>query len=527
MAEYFEPLSHKWKIYRSLNKRREFSPELEISKTRYAPGRLTRPNFLGPQPPMRFHEEERILDRLLESVSGDYVPLTMVVNDQLELLHVLGDSSGILKYPSGRVVNDISRIAIKDLSIPLSTGIQKAFKHQENVRYTNVRIHEQGVKRTLDLRIKPFPKKKGQGALAAVFVENNELLNGGDSDKESLAYDLDQEAAQRILDLEQELQFTRENLQATIEELETSNEELQATNEELLASNEELQSTNEELQSVNEELHTVNTEHQRKIMELTELNNDMHNFMEITGVGTMFLDENLELRKFTPKITKIFRIVDADIGRPVSHLPHRLSDVDIDAVIDEVVGTNQRIEKEVQAKDGNWYLLRAMPYAIGTEAFSGSIISFIDINELKKSQSSFRMLAENIKDVFWMRTPHNQKVVYVSPAYEKIWGRDIRALYKNPSAFIEAIHPEDRDRFMEQMERCADSQWEMDYRIQKLDGEVNWIHDRGFPVYGADGEVEMMCGFASDITSRKMKEDLCQISLSRFKNTFQDSEDSH
>jgi two-component system CheB/CheR fusion protein len=244
--------------------------------------------------------------------------------------------------------------------------------------------------------------------------------------------------------------------------------------------------------------------------------------MEITGVGTMFLDENLELRKFTPKISKIFQIVDADIGRPVSHLPHQLSDVDIDAVIDEVVGTNQHIEKEVQANDGSWYLLRAMPYAIGTESFSGSVITFIDINELKTSQSSFRMLAENIKDVFWMRTTHNHKVTYVSPAYEKIWGRDIQELYKDPSAFIEAIHPDDRDRFVEQMDRCADGQWEMDYRIQKPDSEVNWIHDRGFPVYGADGEVEMICGFASDITNRKIKEDLCQISVSRFNDTFQD-----
>jgi two-component system CheB/CheR fusion protein len=129
---------------------------------------------------------------------------------------------------------------------------------------------------------------------------------------------VDKEAAQRIEDLEQELQFTRENLQATIEELETSNEELQATNEELLASNEELQSTNEELQSVNEELHTVNSEHQRKIMELTELNNDMRNLMESTGIGTLFLDENLEIRKFTPQVSRLFKIVDSDIGRPVS-----------------------------------------------------------------------------------------------------------------------------------------------------------------------------------------------------------------
>ena len=98
--------------------------------------------------------------------------------------------------------------------------------------------------------------------------------------------------------------------------------------EELMASNQELQSTNQELQSVNEELHTVNAEHQRKIMESTELNNDMRNFMEGTDVGIMFLDENLELRKFTPRITRIFDAAENDIGRSLIHLPHCLDGVD-------------------------------------------------------------------------------------------------------------------------------------------------------------------------------------------------------
>jgi uncharacterized protein (DUF3084 family) len=122
-------------------------------------------------------------------------------------------------------------------------------------------------------------------------------------------YDVGLEAEQRINDLEQELQFSRENLQATIEELETSNEELQATNEELLAGNEELQSTNEELQSVNEELHTVNTEYQSKIkiIELTELNNDLDNLMASTRIGTLFLDEDLTVRRFTPEIRRVLQ----------------------------------------------------------------------------------------------------------------------------------------------------------------------------------------------------------------------------
>ncbi|MEI2782769.1 MAG: PAS domain-containing protein [Candidatus Competibacter sp.] len=142
------------------------------------------------------------------------------------------------------------------------------------------------------------------------------------------SYDLSKAAEERLRDLEQDLQFTHENLQATIEELETSNEELQATNEELLASNEELQSTNEELQSTNEELFTVNTEYQSKIIELTELNNDVENLLGATQIGHLLLDENLEVRRFSPRIAEIFKLLESDVGRPITHISHYLANCD-------------------------------------------------------------------------------------------------------------------------------------------------------------------------------------------------------
>ncbi|MGD9308360.1 MAG: chemotaxis protein CheB [Desulfosarcina sp.] len=537
MADHFTPLDHKWKIYRSKGKSNAFTQELEISKARFNPGRLLRPDFLGPQKAMRLHEEERILDRLLEALSEDYVPLTMVVNDQMELLHVLGDATGILRYPSGRVVNNLSRIILKDLSIPLSTGIQKAFKSNEDVRYTNIRTRENGVSRMLDMRIKPFKPKKRQEPLAAVFIESANRQNGKPVELDTTSYDLDKEAAQRIQDLEQELQFTRENLQATIEELETSNEELQATNEELLASNEELQSTNQELQSVNEELHTVNAEHQRKIMELTELNNDIRNLMESSGVGTLFLDENLEVRKFTPQISQIFRIADSDIGRPVAYVNHRIEAVDLMAIIDTVTKSNQRVEKEIRTNRGQWFLMRVMPYQIGSQSFSGLIITFVDIDELKKSQrslivathalneseSKFKLLADHIQDVFWIRTPDLSRMVYVSPAYETIWGHDIKALYDDPKAFLQAILPDDRDHISSQLDRHKKGIWDVEYRIEKPGHEICWIQDRGFPIHDATGRLTMMCGFASDITDHKNREELCQTSIANFKHTFENA----
>ena len=152
--------------------------------------------------------------------------------------------------------------------------------------------------------------------------------------------------------LESELRYTKENLQATIEELETSNEELQATNEELVASNEELQSTNEELQSVNEELYTVNAEYQKKIAQLTELTNDMDNLLASTEVGTIFLDRELRIRRFTPKLAETFNLLPHDVGRPIEDFTNNLEYRGLLEDLGLVLASGQSVEREVSDRQG-------------------------------------------------------------------------------------------------------------------------------------------------------------------------------
>ena len=134
---------------------------------------------------------------------------------------------------------------------------------------------------------------------------------------------------QQVAELEAELNDTRESLQATIEEVEASNEELQVTNEEMLAANEELQSTNEELQSVNEELHTVNAEHQLKLEEISNLNTEMDNLLKSTEIGTIFLDREMGIRKFTPAIREQFNLRSSDIGRPIDNFSTHIGNATI------------------------------------------------------------------------------------------------------------------------------------------------------------------------------------------------------
>ncbi len=287
--------------------------------------------------------------------------------------------------------------------------------------------------------------------------EESETL---ESSQTILSYDLSREAEERLRDLEQELQFTRENLQATIEELETSNEELQATNEELLASNEELQSTNEELQSTNEELFTVNAEYQSKIIELTELHNDVENLLGATQMAILLLDENLEVRRFSSQVTRLFRLLESDIGRPITHISHQLADCDLIALIREVQESGQAQELEVRTLENRWYLARVTPYEVGPSIFSGTVLSFVEITAMKQAEHAlreeekkYRTLFETMLQGVVYQNEHGE-ILSANPAAEKILGLSLaqmrgltsldprwRAIREDESDFPGEQHP--------------------------------------------------------------------------------------
>ena len=386
MHEMFETIEQKHKIYRSRGKRNvvfnhEGVPITAGRRLAEFPGRV----FHGRQS-SRVVNEEKTLQRFVDALAGDYIPLSIIVNEQLEVQHLIGDSTGLFRLPSGRPVNDITKMVARELAIPISTGIQRVCRTGKPHIFSNIRVNQQDRIQSFTMTIRPLPEKRGQELLLAVLIEPVVSSSTLDASHDTRVYDLDKEAQQYLRDMEQELQFTRENLQATIEELETSNEELQATNEELLASNEELQSTNEELQSTNEELHTVNVEYQNKIIELTELNNDVENLLSSSLVGKLLLDDNLEIRRFSQEISNIFKILATDVGRPLTHLTHHLVDLDPVTLVKQVMANKKMIESEVQTEDGRWYLMRVMPYQISPDVYSGAMLSFVDISELIKNR---------------------------------------------------------------------------------------------------------------------------------------------
>ncbi|HIV29913.1 MAG TPA: PAS domain-containing protein [Candidatus Pullichristensenella excrementipullorum] len=199
-------------------------------------------------------------------------------------------------------------------------------------------------------------------------------------------YDIDTTAARRITDLEQELQESQEDLRKTIGELETVNEELQAANEELLTANEELQSSNEELQSVNEELYTVNTEYQQKVDELTMMTNDLSNFLSSTMIGILFVDGNLNIRKFTEYIGREFQLMEQDVGRSIQIFAHSFPYEKIVEDAQTVLKTLAPIDREVVATNGQYYTLRIAPYRTTENSIKGLVITIIDSLETDRAK---------------------------------------------------------------------------------------------------------------------------------------------
>ena len=168
------------------------------------------------------------------------------------------------------------------------------------------------------------------------------------------------------------------------------NEELQSTNEELQSTNEELTTSKEEMQSLNEELQTVNAELQSKVDELSGANNDLKNLLNSTDIATMFLDNELRVRRFTTQASRIIKLIPSDIGRPITDLASDLSYPDLTADAREVLRTLVFSEKPIAARDGLWFLVRIMPYRTLDDRIEGVVITFMDITASRRREDGLR-----------------------------------------------------------------------------------------------------------------------------------------
>ncbi|MFO8019000.1 MAG: CheR family methyltransferase [Promethearchaeia archaeon] len=349
-------------------------------------------------------KEELNYQKLMNNlILKEYSPSSIIINADNEIIYIHGRTGKYLEPPVGKAKFNILKMARKGLDIILTTAIKKARNLGEEIKFKNIDIKSNGDKIRTNLIVRPIRKRyENEKLLLIVFEES--FINSIDLTENKFENITDKMAQRRIKQLENELEATRSHLKATVEELEnankrlqSANEEYQSSNEELKSTSEELQSSREELQSVNEELMSVNNELENKIRELTRLNNDLNNLIRSSQISTIFLGPDLEIKRFTPPVKEIFRVIDNDLGRNIRDISSKLK---YDNLIDDILKVQKdlnSIEKDVETESDKWYRMRIMPYKSEEGRIKGVILTFFDITEkkitrekLKKSEKKYR-----------------------------------------------------------------------------------------------------------------------------------------
>ncbi len=391
-TDLFEPVAAKEKIY--LRKDAVATARGAIVT---APVRRLSRDTSGPKEKKRALATDAPLRELIEQeLLARPEPVAALVNEHGDILYLHGRAGLYLEPNSGKPTANILRMAREGLGRELATVLRQAVMQRETISRTGIAVKTNGDFTSTDLivsRVETADALRGDTDTYLVVLEaSRQLLSPAPdgTDEDDKAVDTDS----RVTQLRAELQSKEEYLQAALEEMETSNEEMQSTNEEMQSTNEELQSVNEELetskeelQSVNEELATVNAELQQRVSDLSRVNNDMNNLLAGTGIGTLFVDGQLRIQRFTPAATRVINLVLSDVGRPLTHITLNLAGYDhLAADAQRVIDTLQAVEVEVQTHAAEWYLLRIRPYRTVENVIDGVAITFTDITELKRAQ---------------------------------------------------------------------------------------------------------------------------------------------
>lgn len=401
LNQEFEVLDNKWRIFRKLrNVQLPGSTRLlplvtsPVAQNDRQLVRQSPRNLNGSSQVQGGRAERRLLLKAYDAVLERHAPPSLLVTRAGDLLHVFGNAHKYLRLRSGLFTPRMIDVIIEPLKLAVITSIDASrVKNVAPIAREVTYQAEDGREVDVQVLAETLVESGLDPDLILITFNERSRKHSGTSGKAKpgKVERIETNAAQqrRIDELERNLTFTEESLQTTIEELETSNEELQSTNQELMSANEELQSTNEELHAVNEELYSVSTEHQRKIDELTALTHDMDHLLRCTDVGTIFLDQDLKIRRFTPAVAMAFNLLDRDIGRPIEHITARFAYSELKQDVAKVADTAEMIERTVAVDSVN-LLLRLFPFQVGDKT-RGIVITLIDVSRLKQAERALEI----------------------------------------------------------------------------------------------------------------------------------------
>ena len=485
-------------------------------------------------------------DTTVQALLTQVIAAGVLVNNKGDILYLHGRTGMFLEPAQGEAgINNILKMARQGLHRELTTALHRAVAKKKAVFFAGLQVKTNGHFTCTDLTV--LPVTIGPGATLEVPL----YLIVLEEAPEAVALPLPlpdlsadegatlPDAEMRIAALKAELRAKEEYLQSTNEELESSSEELKSSNEEMQSVNEELQSTNEELetskeelQSVNEELATVNTELQTKVTDLSQANNDMNNLLAGTGIGTVFVDHQLRIMRYTPAASSIINLILSDVGRPVAHIVSNL--VGYSSLVEDVESVLETLLTKsvaVQTIDGKYYTMRIQPYRTLDNVIEGAVISFIDTTdmvqveqELDRSRAGLRQIIDLIPESLWIKDG-NGKYLLVNEAHAKLYSMTVEALTGKQQT---AVHSDQADAIQMLLDENTVLKTGQSVSIPKetvavADDIPRIYKTTQIPFQSSETDEQAILGISTDITESKHVTDELRLSNARMEQIFEAS----
>ena len=506
-GDLFQTVDKKHRIYQA----REWSgqhralPSLPLISRHQRPVLATR--AVERRPPPQDVGVRAMYERTLE----EYGPPTVLVDDEFNVIRLSGTAGRYLRIPDGPPTNNLTRLVREELQFELRSGLFQAFDRGLSSVSAPLPINEGGREQRVFISVWPRAVPGDQRLALVVFVEDQSVRAPATAADSGAKADRD-----TLQQLESEVRHLRERLQATVEEYETSNEELKAANEELQSINEEYRSTTEELetskeelQSVNEELETVNNELKVKLEEISRAHSDLQNLLTATEIATLFLDRDMRIQRFTTGVEDLFNIMRSDRGRPIGHLTHKLDYPELVGDASQVLRTLVPLEREARHANGDWYLARLRPYRTIDDRIEGVVITFVNVTAMRRMEHDAER-ARGLLDLALgaARMGWSTLDMATGAAENDARARELLGFAPDEeltiTRWLERVHPDDRDRVAEAMQRSLNTgDWmDLEYRVILPEGALRYIHGTGTFVRDEDSETPLWTGLIRDVTER-------------------------
>ncbi|WP_298089232.1 CheR family methyltransferase [uncultured Sphingomonas sp.] len=497
----FAPVDRRNRVYRRLETGLRTIPDFPLS------ARVRTPDMQWPPAAARspVGQLANAVSRKAEALAERYAPAYVVVDHQFDVLHFAGRTGRYLEPSTGAATLSLLSLIHRDLRLDLRSALSRAASENRRIELPRLTVHHDDRAHAVNLIVEPVGGPDAE-ALMVLFQDIGAVALPGDGDGDRLATD---EHVQR---LDAELRVTRDRLQATIEELESTNEELKSSNEEYQSINEELQSANEELetskeeqQSINEELQTLNHELGHRVGELGQTNSDLKNLLESTQIATVFLDNDLRVRSFTPVATEIFHLLDTDVGRPLDHVVSRVHYPELHEDVRRVLKTLQPVEREViEPGTGRHFAARVLPYRSTDNFISGAVVTFTDLTAVRQAETATRASEERYRAFVTASSDAVFRMNADWSAMRQMDGRGFLADVNGPSRdwMHSYIHPDDQPWIRAAIDDAirTKTMFELEHRIRRADDTMGWAHSRAVPILDGAGEIAEWIGTASDVT---------------------------